>query len=114
MITSHSSSVTSVWYRLVLRICCLRVVGVHMAAPGLVSATPGITFDSSHSTPFETASERPTHPPAEALNHAGPQSRIAGGRAHGGERRGADRELDLAGGVSGTPDGTENSRRLLA
>src|SRR5215208_744641 len=40
MITSHSSSVTSVWYRLVSRICCFRVVGVHMATPGLVSATP--------------------------------------------------------------------------
>src|SRR4029078_2665705 len=40
MITSHSSSVTSVWYRLVSRICCFRVVGVHMATPRLVSATP--------------------------------------------------------------------------
>jgi putative ABC transport system substrate-binding protein len=28
-----------------------------MATPGLVSATPGITFDPSHSTPFETASK---------------------------------------------------------
>src|SRR3990167_8906390 len=42
----------SVWYRFVLRICCLRVVGVHMATPGLVSATPWNHVDSSHSTHF--------------------------------------------------------------
>ena len=35
-IARHSSSVTSVWYRLALRLCFLRVVGVHMATPGLV------------------------------------------------------------------------------
>jgi len=28
-----------------------------MATPGLVSQPPGITFDSSHSTTFETASQ---------------------------------------------------------
>src|SRR5450759_2285246 len=39
-ITRHSSSVTSVLYRLALRLCFLRVVGVHMVSPGLVSATP--------------------------------------------------------------------------
>src|ERR1019366_8853869 len=42
-ITRHSSSFTSVWYRLALRLCFLRVVGVHMATPGLVSEPPGIT-----------------------------------------------------------------------
>src|SRR5674476_187929 len=39
-ITHHSLSVTSVWYRFASRICCIRVVGVHMGSPGLVSATP--------------------------------------------------------------------------
>ena len=57
MITSHSSSVTSVLYRLVLRICCLRVVGSTWRLRGWSQQTPGITFDSSHSTPFETASK---------------------------------------------------------
>src|SRR5450830_884376 len=58
-ITHHSLSVTSVWYRFVSRICCFRVVGVHMVSPGLVSATPPWNHaDSSHSTSFETASER--------------------------------------------------------
>ena len=58
MITSHSSSVTSVWYRLVSRICCFRVVGVHMATSRSVSATPWNSHsDFSHSTPFETASK---------------------------------------------------------
>src|SRR5450759_3958419 len=42
-ITRHSLSVTSVWYRLALRLVFLRVVGVHMATPGLVSEPPGIT-----------------------------------------------------------------------
>src|SRR5674476_239750 len=39
-ITHHSLSVTSVWYRFASRVCCIRVVGVHMGSPGLVSATP--------------------------------------------------------------------------
>src|SRR5664279_6544685 len=56
-ITHHSLSVTSVWYRFVSRICCIRVVGVHMGSPGLVSATPWNHADASHSTSFETASE---------------------------------------------------------
>jgi hypothetical protein len=30
-ITRHSASVRSVWYRLTGRLCCCRVVGVHMA-----------------------------------------------------------------------------------
>src|ERR1700693_6054173 len=58
-ITRHSLSVTSVWYRFVSRICCFRVVGVHMVSPGLVSATPWNHADSSHSTSFETASQQP-------------------------------------------------------
>src|SRR5450830_863098 len=56
-ITHHSLSVTSVWYRFVSRICCIRVVGVHMVSPGLVSATPWNHADASHSTSFETASK---------------------------------------------------------
>src|SRR5471030_2592000 len=56
-ITRHSLSVTSVWYRFVSRICCIRVVGVHMVSPGLVSANPWNHADPSHSTSFETASE---------------------------------------------------------
>src|ERR1035438_523643 len=55
-ITRHSLSVTSVWYRFVSRICCIRVVGVHMVSPGFVSATPWNYAHPSHSTAFETAS----------------------------------------------------------
>src|SRR5471032_2458464 len=58
-ITRHSLSVTSVWYRFVSRICCIRVVGVHMVSPGLVSATPWDHADPSHSTSFETTSKEP-------------------------------------------------------
>ena len=32
-ITRHSASVRSVWYRVTVRLCCRRVVGVHMANP---------------------------------------------------------------------------------
>src|SRR5665647_2133829 len=60
-ITHHSLSVTSVWYRFVSRICCIRVVGVHMGSPGLVSATPWNHADASHSTSFETASYAEKH-----------------------------------------------------
>src|ERR1700693_5563392 len=49
-ITRHSSSVKSVWHRLVVRLCCSRVVGVHMATPGVVSATPWNHANPSHST----------------------------------------------------------------
>src|ERR1035437_9041227 len=72
-ITRHSSSVTSVWYRLALRLCFLRVVGVHMATPGLVSEPPGIT-----STPAtQPLSKRPlrSFPPFIVL----PRSRVIGG-----------------------------------
>jgi hypothetical protein len=34
-ITRHSASVRLVWYRLTGRLCCCRVVGVHMANPRL-------------------------------------------------------------------------------
>src|ERR1035437_1423343 len=56
-IAHHSLSVPSVWYRFVSGICCIRVVGVHMGSPGLVSATPWNHADASHSTSFETASK---------------------------------------------------------
>ena len=39
-ITRHSASVRSVWYRVSGRLCCCRVVGVHMANPRLVGETP--------------------------------------------------------------------------
>jgi hypothetical protein len=35
-ITRHSASVRSVWYRVTGRLCCSRMVGVHMANPRLV------------------------------------------------------------------------------
>src|ERR1035441_6312114 len=71
-ITHHSLSVTSVWYRFVSRICCIRVVGVHMGSPGLVSATPWNHADASHSTSFETASYAPDDqrvPPHRGRTH---------------------------------------------
>ena len=42
-ITRHSASVRSVWYRVTMRLCCCRVVGVHMANPRLVRESLGIT-----------------------------------------------------------------------
>jgi hypothetical protein len=38
--TRHSASVRSVWYRVTGRLCCCRVVGVHMANPRLVGEPP--------------------------------------------------------------------------
>src|SRR5450830_2109697 len=67
-ITHHSLSVTSVWYRFVSRICCIRVVGVHMGSPGLVSATPWNHADASHSTSFETASKKQRSEIARIIN----------------------------------------------
>jgi hypothetical protein len=58
-VTRHSSSVTSVWYRLVSRICCLRVVGVHMAALGLVSAPPWNHIRFQPLNPFRKGLLRP-------------------------------------------------------
>src|ERR1019366_3437898 len=72
-ITHHSLSVTSVWYRFVSRICCIRVVGVHMVSPGLVSATPWNHADASHSTSFETASK------AKSIAYSNPASGGASG-----------------------------------
>jgi hypothetical protein len=39
-ITRHSASVRSVWYRVMERLCCCRVVGVHMANPKVSSRSP--------------------------------------------------------------------------
>jgi hypothetical protein len=39
-ITHHSASVRSVWYHVIERLCCCRVVGVRMANPRLVQDTP--------------------------------------------------------------------------
>src|SRR5258706_15547340 len=38
--TRHSASVRSVWYRVTMRLCCRRVVSVHMANPRLVQEPP--------------------------------------------------------------------------
>src|SRR5215469_11607793 len=39
-ITRHSASVRSIWYRVTGRLCCIRVVGVHMANPSWFKKTP--------------------------------------------------------------------------
>ena len=39
-ITRHSASVRSVWYRVTGRLCCCRVVGVHMAKSKVGSRNP--------------------------------------------------------------------------
>src|SRR6266436_4387043 len=41
-ITRHSASVRSVWYRVTARLCCCRVVGVHMANPSWFKKPLGI------------------------------------------------------------------------
>src|SRR6476646_3802637 len=43
-ITRYSASVRSVWYRVTGRLCCCRVVGVHMANPRLVQETLGLVL----------------------------------------------------------------------
>ncbi len=48
---AHSASVRSVWYRRSARLCCRRVVGVHMALPGQVSAPFWNHLHLGHSTP---------------------------------------------------------------
>src|SRR2546423_14545909 len=50
-ITRHSASVRSVWYRVTMRLCCRRVVGVHMANPRLVQEPLGI-MAGTMSQPF--------------------------------------------------------------
>jgi hypothetical protein len=52
-ITRHSASVRSVWYRVTGRVCCCRVLGVHMANPMLVPETLGITAGADDSTLFK-------------------------------------------------------------
>src|SRR6476469_8429971 len=42
-ITCHSASVRSVWYRVTVRLCCCRVVGVHIANPSWFKKPLGIT-----------------------------------------------------------------------
>ena len=43
-ITRHSASVRSVWYRVTGRLCCCRVVGVHMANSPQVPKEYAISF----------------------------------------------------------------------
>src|SRR5271168_884818 len=52
-ITRHSASVRSVWYRVTMRLCCCRVVGVHMANPRLVGETPWNHNGRTDSTLFQ-------------------------------------------------------------
>ena len=52
-ITRHSASVRSVWYRVTGRLCCCRVVGVHMANPRLVGETPWNHGGSPSFNPFQ-------------------------------------------------------------
>src|SRR5215210_4942102 len=55
--TAHSASVRSVSYLNPSRLCCRRVVGVHMALPGQASATPWNQPRPGHSTLFGPGSE---------------------------------------------------------
>src|SRR4249920_2172854 len=57
-ITRHSASVRSVWYRVTARLCCCRLVGVHMANPGFEKAL-GITAGAVTQPCSETAADRP-------------------------------------------------------
>ena len=52
-ITRHSASVKSVWYRMTGRLCCCRVVGVHMTNPGLLEKPLRITAGCHDSTIFK-------------------------------------------------------------
>ena len=52
-ITRHSASVRSVWYRVTGRLCCCRVVGVHMANPRLVQEAPWNYLGRHDSTLFK-------------------------------------------------------------
>jgi hypothetical protein len=54
-ITHHSASVKSVWYRVMGRLCCCRVVGVHMANPRLVREALWNHGGHHDSTIFKTA-----------------------------------------------------------
>jgi hypothetical protein len=52
-VADHSESVRSVWYRLTGRLCCCRVVGVHMAKSQLVQEILGITAGADESIFFK-------------------------------------------------------------
>jgi len=51
--TRYSVSVKSVWYRVTVRLCFCRVVGVHMANPSWFKKPLGITVGANDSTFFE-------------------------------------------------------------
>src|SRR5712671_7286130 len=57
-ITRHSASVRSVWYRVTMRLCCRRIVGVHMANPRLVQEPLGITAGAMTQPFSKTASNK--------------------------------------------------------
>ncbi len=59
-ITRHSASVRSVWYRVMGRLCCCRVVGVHMANPSWFEKPFGITAGADDSSLFKNCCKRPT------------------------------------------------------
>jgi hypothetical protein len=52
-ITCHSASVRSVWYLVTVRLCCCRVVGVHMANPSWFKKRLGITAGADESIFFK-------------------------------------------------------------
>src|SRR5882757_8780350 len=57
-ITRHSASVRSVWYRVTMRLCCRRVVGVHTANPRLVQEPLGVTAGAMTQPFSKTASNK--------------------------------------------------------
>jgi class 3 adenylate cyclase len=62
-ITRHSASVRSVWYRVTMRLCCCRVVGVHVANPKLVQEPPRNHGGHHYSTSFQSCrSQEPRGP----------------------------------------------------
>jgi hypothetical protein len=52
-ITRHSASVRSVWYRATVRLCCRRVVDIHMANPKSVEEPLGIMAGANDATFFK-------------------------------------------------------------
>src|SRR2546430_16182573 len=66
--TRRSASVKSVWYRVTVRLCFCRVVGVHMANPSWFKKPLGITAGAQDSNFFENRPwEQPQGPDFE--NH---------------------------------------------
>src|ERR1700688_2104554 len=58
-ITRHSASVRSVWYLVTVRLCCCRVVGVHMANPKVGSGNAlGITAGAKTQPFSKTAADK--------------------------------------------------------